>query len=248
MSVLTVTTVADAVANDGELSLREAVAQANSMPGADTIQFASGLEGKTLVLTRGELVLRRDVTIDGDQNDDGVAVTLSGGDTQRILSTSGGGTDVTLNDLTLTHGYANGNGGAVLAEGRKLLLDGCVVTKSELYGHAGGGIYVSTGQLFVISSKISENKTVLYDNGGGIASNGDIFISNSTLADNESYKGGAIAMVHGGNGTLRMSNSAIVNNHAGSEGGGIWAYESSVFFKRCLIDASGYPLHSPSCD
>jgi hypothetical protein len=79
MATYTVTTAADVVANDGKLSLREAVAQANATPGADTIRFAAALEGKTLTLTRGELVLSRDVTIDGDWNNDGMEVTLSGG-------------------------------------------------------------------------------------------------------------------------------------------------------------------------
>ena len=82
------------VANDGKLSLREAVAQANATAGADTIVFASALEGKTLTLTGGELVLTRDVTIDGDRNNDGKEVTLSGGDASRILHISGSDTDV----------------------------------------------------------------------------------------------------------------------------------------------------------
>ena len=102
MTTFTVTTAADVVANDGELSLREAVAQANATAAADTIVFAGTVEGQTLTLSGGELVLRQDVTIDGDQNNDGAAVTLSGGGTQRILRTSGAGTDVSLEDLALT--------------------------------------------------------------------------------------------------------------------------------------------------
>ncbi len=56
MAYLTVTTQLDVVdPGDGRLSLREAVAQANLGTGADTIRFLSSLEGKTLVLTGGEL-------------------------------------------------------------------------------------------------------------------------------------------------------------------------------------------------
>ena len=70
MAAFTVTTSTDIVdANDGVLSLREAVVQANATAAADTIQFANALEGQTLTLTGGELVLRQDVTIDGDGND-----------------------------------------------------------------------------------------------------------------------------------------------------------------------------------
>ena len=56
--------------------------------------FASGLEGKTLVLTQGELTVKQDVTIDGDSNNDGKEVTLSGGNASRILHITGGSTDV----------------------------------------------------------------------------------------------------------------------------------------------------------
>ena len=64
---ITVTTAADVVdANDGVLSLREAVAQANASAGFDEIEFAASLEGATLVLTGGELVVSGDLAIDGD--------------------------------------------------------------------------------------------------------------------------------------------------------------------------------------
>ena len=59
-------------------------------------------------------MLTQDVTIDGDQNNDGKEVTLSGGDHSRILHVTGGGTDAQLRDLTLTHGRAATSGGAIL--------------------------------------------------------------------------------------------------------------------------------------
>ena len=47
-----VTTTDDVVdSGDGFLSLREAVAQANGTAAADTIRFASEIEGQTLTLT-----------------------------------------------------------------------------------------------------------------------------------------------------------------------------------------------------
>ncbi len=86
MATFTVTTTPDVVnASDGILSLREAVAQANATAVADTIVFAPSIEGQTLVLTGGELVLNQDTTIDGDQNNDGTGVTLSGGDASGII-------------------------------------------------------------------------------------------------------------------------------------------------------------------
>ena len=101
MATFTVTTAADVVnAGDGVLSLREAVAQANATGSADTIRFAAAVESKTLMLAGGQLMLTRDVTIDGDSNDDGQAVTIDGNQNGRVLNIVGGSTDV---DLELFH-------------------------------------------------------------------------------------------------------------------------------------------------
>src|SRR4051812_12394505 len=120
MATLTVTTASDMVdAGDGVLSLREAVAQSNGTATVDTINFASFIEGQTLLLTAGELVVSRDVNIDGDLNNNGRAVTLDGVGPNygsRILNIVGGETDVVLQDLTMTNGYA-GFGGAIRVGG-----------------------------------------------------------------------------------------------------------------------------------
>src|SRR5437764_860283 len=114
MAIRTVTTASDVVdASDGVLSLREAVAQSNATGTVDTINFASFIEGQTLVLSGGELVISRDVTIDGDLNNDGRAVTLDGigpAYGSRILNVVGGQTTTVLQDLTMTHGSTANNG------------------------------------------------------------------------------------------------------------------------------------------
>ena len=105
MAYLTVTTPIDVVApGDGKLSLREAITQANGSSGLDTIVFAANIEGATLTLTQGELAVTQDLTIDGDKDNNGSAVTIDGNLSSRILNISGGGTDVELLDITLAHG------------------------------------------------------------------------------------------------------------------------------------------------
>jgi hypothetical protein len=75
MATFTVTRAADVVdPNDGQLSQREAVAQANATTAADTIVFAGSLEGQTLVLTGGELVVRQDLRTSGTGMDVGVQI------------------------------------------------------------------------------------------------------------------------------------------------------------------------------
>src|SRR4051812_17452932 len=130
MATITVTTAADVVAADGVRSLREAAALANATPETDTIVFLSALEGRTLTLTQGEISTTGDVAIDGDRNNDGTEVTLSGGDQSRILHVVGEGTDASLSDLTLTHGRTTDfvSGGAILGDsGTSLLLNHAMV-------------------------------------------------------------------------------------------------------------------------
>ncbi|MDG1371519.1 MAG: CSLREA domain-containing protein [Paracoccaceae bacterium] len=72
---LVVTTLADTVADDGETSLREAIAFANSDADASAISFDQSLSGQTIILSGSELVLSSEVTIDGDINGDTAAHT-----------------------------------------------------------------------------------------------------------------------------------------------------------------------------
>ena len=92
MAYLTVTTQADVVdPGDGQLSLREAVAQANASASADTIVFATNIEGLTLTLSLGELLVTQDLTIDGDRDNNGIAVSIDGNHNGRILHITGAG-------------------------------------------------------------------------------------------------------------------------------------------------------------
>ena len=130
MTTLIVDTLADVVAGDGKLSLREAVAQANATPTADTIRFSKGLEGGTLVLTSGQLTLTRDTTLDGDWDNNGTEVTISGNDATRILQITGSATAVNQRDLALAHGDADYGGGIYAASGTRVAIDdsGCSTT------------------------------------------------------------------------------------------------------------------------
>src|SRR5262245_56486754 len=80
-ATFTVTTPFDAVdGGDDLLSLREAVLEANSAAGADTIDFAPEVAG-TIALTGGQLSISDDVAINGP----GAAwLAISGSATSRV--------------------------------------------------------------------------------------------------------------------------------------------------------------------
>ncbi|MGD9507766.1 MAG: right-handed parallel beta-helix repeat-containing protein [Geminicoccaceae bacterium] len=203
MALLQVTTAADKVSSgDGKLSLREAVAQANATAGADTIVFAAGLEGKELVLSRGELRLSRDTTIDGDRDDDGSQVILNGGGDSRLFHVVGAATDVSLTDLRLEHGLATDeNGGGILANCRSVTVTDCHFDHCSLDGsgekyYAGGAIF-STGSTRLT---ISDSEFL------------------NCIAAAERSDGGAIATDYGT--TLSISRTLFSGNYVSYGGGG----------------------------
>ena len=151
MATFTVNTAADVVdSNLNQLSLREAVNLANAATTADTIVFANAIEGQTLVLNQGQLVLTEDLTIDGDLNNDGLAVTIDGNHASRILTNQGSnGVALSLIDLALVNGRSNGaDGGAIQFSG-------------------------SDSSLKLLRCELANNATVVYGSGaegGAIAS------------------------------------------------------------------------------
>ncbi len=224
---LVVTTLNDVVANDGQLSLREAVALANAGAGADVITFADGLSG-TITLT-SSMDLTSDITIDGDTNGDNQAdITLSGGNAVGIFYQSGSTTDVQLKSVNLINGNATfasifgpGGfaGGAIYATGGTLTFEDSTVSGN--HAERGGGIYTKSTDLKILSSLLADNSAL---GGGAIQVSGlgaakSATVVNSTLTGNASAGfGGGIYM--GGAGVLTISNSTITDNRADSDGNG----------------------------
>ena len=85
MTTYTVMTTSDAVDPlDGSLSLREALALADSDPTtADTIVFDGSVQGQTIVLAGSQLTANSDVTIDGG------GVTIDADERSRVLLVEG---------------------------------------------------------------------------------------------------------------------------------------------------------------
>ena len=92
----------------------------------DTINFDPGLAGQTIILTSGELALNRSLDIEGLGANQ---LTVSGNHASRIFDISSGLT-VTIADMTMADGLANGSA-PVLASTGGAILNFCNLTLSD---------------------------------------------------------------------------------------------------------------------
>lgn len=136
---------------------------ANAAPG-DTIDFNLPAGNETIVLdmSLGELSVDKDLTIDGDNSaGSGVDVTISGGDSVRVLTVDDGDADtyaaVELRNVTISGGLAYYGGGIHNAE--VLTVTGSTVSGNTATSGTGGGINtVGYGsELHLIDSTVDGN-------------------------------------------------------------------------------------------
>jgi single-stranded-DNA-specific exonuclease len=167
-ATIVVTTNADS----GAGSLRQAILNANAIPGADTITldpvfFATA---KTILLTGGELLIADAVTIAGPG---ATLAIIHGNDAHGVFNLNGPGTiDVFLSGLTITHGKTTGGafGAGILNQAENLTLTNSVVSNNVADGAGGGVSTYGGGTLVVDHCTISGNQSNF--NGGGLDGNG----------------------------------------------------------------------------
>jgi hypothetical protein len=217
-STFTVNSVSDsATPQSGVLTLRQAVAIANTDPGPDTIAFDPLVFStpQTITLTQGQLEISDTsgtTTITGPGAD---LLSISGGNSSRVFQTDSE-TSLSVSGLTITDGKA---------------------TVGDSDANTYGGAIFNQGQLTIASSNISGNTvyaTAALDYtpglamGGAIYSVGSLTVSDSTLSNNVvtnqpplqqdnqsellpgSAMGGAIDCV----GSLTLSGDTIADNSA----------------------------------
>jgi hypothetical protein len=157
--------------DSGAGSLRQAISDSSS---GDTVNFDSSLNGQTITLTSGELLINKNLTITGPGAN---LLAINGNAAGRVFDITSG-INVTISGLTITNGNA-GVGGGIL-NGATL-----TITNSTLSGNsasnAGGGIFNSGTTLTITNCTLSGNSTT-YNNGGGIANVGTtVEIGNTIL-------------------------------------------------------------------
>ena len=238
------------VAGASDCSLREAMLEANRLPGKNTITFAvSG----ALMLNGTLPTVGDDLLIDGGDN-----VSVYGRGYFRLLKLAAGNTipELELRRMYLFKGAAD-FGGAILNQGGELLIsrsgiesstatekggaifnDGGAVTISDstIAGHAapdGGALYNQSGTLTVMRSWFYNNKAtsdgvVLYNAAGTTT------LVNSTVTENSSADADTIL---NGEGSLTIINSTFAKNS--SAAGSIHNGAGSVVVRNTILDDVG---------
>jgi uncharacterized repeat protein (TIGR01451 family) len=188
----TVTTNADS----GAGSLRQAILEACD---GSTIGFDGTLTGP-ITLTTGELVINKNLTINGLGAN---LLTVSGNNASRVFNIQAGKT-ATISGLTLTGGNPGaGDGGGVFNAGT-LTLASCAVTGSS--ATSGGGLVNSTGgTMTVTASTISGNTAA--SQGGGIQNAGTLTLVNSTVSGNTGD-----GLSNGTGGIANLTNDTFAGN------------------------------------
>ncbi len=222
---LVVTNLDDA----GTGSLRDVLAQSNSLSGTVLIDFQAGLTG-TLSLTTGHLEIIHDdwirgpgasqITVDGNLN------FWCFGVNSAYLGI--GALHVSIDGLTMTRGQQilglnDSRGGAIsyrngFPNDYQLTVKDCVIQNS-----VNSGIYAED-QLSVINCKVINNTNL------GIRGGSPLYVTNSLIAGNS---GNGI-----GGSDLVLTNSTISGNGANQSGDGVYMGDTNATVTNCTFSGN----------
>jgi predicted outer membrane repeat protein len=210
--------------NSGPGSLRQAITNANTHPGADTITFRASTNGLPIILTgtsgenanaTGDL----DILDGGDliiQGNGAANTIIDGGGVDRVFHICPGGSctnTVTFNGVAIQNGTVGGGGGGIRNEAGTTIIDGCILRTNTAIN--GGGISN-------FSTLTIQNRSVIGGSGAG----------NQAAGGN----GGGIYNYAG---TLTVNGTTISVNSASNNGGGIWSQATLNIMNGSTIGGSG---------
>ena len=226
---LIVTTTDDVVADDGKISLREAIDTANAQRGADVITFnipasesgCTAANACTIRLATELPPINELLTIDGAPNNG--HITVDGNHSVRAGFVVASTVTFNVQNLTMANGkasdcgfFAGSCGGAMVVNASTV--NAANITVMDNTASEGGGIFVFYfgmsigGRLNVTNSTFFGNNAT---QGGGIYSRGSLLVINSTFSGNSATAGvGGIVAGGVGQGAM-LKNSIVANNNGG---------------------------------
>jgi hypothetical protein len=247
-SMLMVTSAAD----DGSAgTLRATIAAAHNN---DTISFAAPIDGQTITLTQGNLVIGQDLDIEGPGSDQ---LTISGNHASQVLAIAQGAT-VTLAGLTIADGQAVtgagiDNAGVLTLRDCTLANNQAQATATAVLPNGGGGLLNEPGASLVLEhSTLTGNVANAFNNtvdvfGGGVLNEGSATVRSCLFSGNAALGGGGASFFGGSQGggidnyggaTLVVSGSTFVNNQALGTGAANFGIGGAIENNAGLANAS----------
>jgi hypothetical protein len=205
-------------ANDsGAGSLRQAIFDASS---DDTINFALPPGVTAIRLTSGELLINKDLTIDGP-----AVVQNSALNVMRVFRVAPASVTVTISRMTVSQGRApsDEHGGGILNTGSLTINDSTIDGNTiDFNGTGSGGGIANTGTLTIANSTISGNAVLFNVNGSGAGianiNGGTLTITNSTVSGNGRTDAGCGGGIFTDASSITLARSTIVALNQGSSG------------------------------
>ena len=224
-ATLTVNSLADTTANDGQCTLREAITSANT----DTASGAAAGECAAGSSTGSDVV---DIGVTGTVNLDGALPDLSSN-----MEIEGPGAD----QFTVRRSTGGGYRIFPVTSGSVVSISGITVSGGNVPFGTGGGIYNDGGTLTIISSTISGNSALT---GGGIHNReGILTVNDSTISGNSAGFGGGVFSDTFLSGTQKttITNSTISGNSATDTGGGVYNFAGLSVIEHSTITGNTAP-------
>ena len=204
----TVTSTADS----GFGTLRDAIAA--SAASGDTIDFAL-VPNSTIALTSGELLIDRNLSINGPGANSLTVARSNGGSFFRVFRVTNPGVTASVSGLTISNGQLNaGNSGGGIYNIGTLTLNNCAISGNLVMQHGvinyGGGIW-NSGMLTMTGCTVNGNTAGVSfpdtaGDGGGIYNVGTLDMTNCTLSANS-----AIGASSSNNGNVLAAGGGIYN-------------------------------------
>lgn len=191
--------------NTGAGSLRQTIVDT---PSGGRVRFNPALAGQTISLTSGELVIGKNITIEGGGLSSGV--TLSANGSFRVINITANNT-VTLDELTIANGGGGGGGAGIFNQGSLRLARSSLIGNHGTSGSWGGGI-LNTGTLLATNCTLANNSA---EYGGGFFNEGNTssaVLSHLTITNNTAVTGGGGVWLNFGQ--VAIQNSIIAENAA----------------------------------
>jgi hypothetical protein len=240
------TTNCDPMTPADPCNLRDAVAGAAGLAGADDVTFDASISGDTITLNSGPIIVDDNDPLNIYGGPTPESIYVDGDDLSMVFDVQntydGPDTGLTISGVTIQNGADDPAGGIYAEEGTDVTLANSTVTGNsaagvqvDKYAWAGGGGVTNRGSMLIEDSTIYDNYSDAipqmgspfpYGGGGGINNIGDLTITGSTIYDNGSavVGGGILQGITKYPISLDVSNTTISSNFA-PYGGGIASFD-----------------------